>query len=383
MGAEKNKLKNSPASEAFVYLNSPEQVAKYLNLPKSALQSVNFSSELQNLKSFFKDEKKIIDFITSFPPMVVSVSENDFKKVMRYPAAGLFMKRTNLIVIVRDSDHESYTLRHELTHYIADIGRKQNPQKPLVMFSWFNEGLTVFFAESSAPHSKAQIGDYSNGLLTAVLLDTIVGSKNLRNAYLTSDFSAVEKDLDRKFGSGFFKSLISFPNGYVATTFLVEKCGTHLPPELLAGVIATSPLLGRSVLPYRPWESMEKEFAWRHDVLIKDPVLSEMLFGVKSAKPTHEHYLFNKHSLDQIKKILSKNGYHLKKADVELTFAAAYYIRDNADQNLGIVYTSSWFFDKWKDVVEVFIKKDAPASLKKLFSPELKITPFGNTDRSS
>ena len=343
MGAEKNELKKSSAAEPFVYLNNLGQVAKYLNLPKSAIQTLDFSSELQKLKTFFKDEKKILDFIASFPPMVVSVSENDFKKITKFYASALFMKGTNLIVVSRNSDDVGYILRHEMTHYLSHVGQKQSSQKPPTMFSWFNEGLTVFFAESSAPDSKTKIYDYADGLFTAVLLDTIVGSKNLRHAYLTGDFSAVEKEVDRTFGSGFFRSLISFPAGYVSTTFLIEKCSTSLPLELLAGVIATNPLLMRSLSP-KPWESMEKEFAWRHDVLIKDPVLFEMLSGVKSAKPTHDHHLFNKYSLDQIKGILSKGGFHLKKSDVKLTFASAYYILDSTDKNMGVVYTSSWFF---------------------------------------
>ncbi len=163
-------------------------------------------------------------------PPVLSLENPEFFKVMSsIPAVGLYFPGSNHIAVDANveragKDGNTYqVIAHEQLHYaswlgggfeVRWLGQGGMPQGRGDV-SWLQEGATEYFAQVlTRDHGMLpSYVSYQHEVECVSALVRIAGFDEVKNAYLSGDFTQVKKALDARMGPGVFEALMDAQNG--------------------------------------------------------------------------------------------------------------------------------------------------------------------------
>ncbi len=182
---------------------------------------------------------ELYEAVADAPPVLTTESEEFFElgdRVSGSSACGRYYWYTNHITIEstegeRNEADRRKTIAHEQRHYYSCKGRSVNGNASPP--EWLDEGITELGAQRYVREEGFQpsVVSYQTEVAATAYLEDVVqsemgevaGAEALERAYLTGDFSNIEKAVDKVLGKGTFTEFVEKENGAEALEFLASK----------------------------------------------------------------------------------------------------------------------------------------------------------------
>ncbi|MBD3389631.1 hypothetical protein GF415_01610 [Candidatus Micrarchaeota archaeon] len=182
---------------------------------------------------------ELYEAVADAPPVLTTESEEFFElgdRVSGSTACGRYYCYTNHITIESSEGGKNEADRreiiaHEQRHYYSHKGRSVNGNASPP--DWLDEGITELGAQRYVREEGFQPSgvSYQTEVAATAYLEDVVqsemgevaGAEALERAYLTGDFSNIEKAVDKVLGKGTFAEFVEKENGAEALEFLASK----------------------------------------------------------------------------------------------------------------------------------------------------------------